>query len=183
METEQEPKKEEKAKPSRGRYSQYTPELRAKIGKYALKHGNAAAARHFTAELGHELPESTIRGMRDKYAVLSEAAGGGVAAVGCGPRGRPVSLGQHDGLVQEAVKQLRDRGEKVTAFVVIAVAKQVTAPTLTCFLTFFIQVLMQQEPSLLQEHGGSLRLTTTWAKSVLRRLGIRARAGARETTQ
>ena len=54
---------------SRGRYSQYTPELRAKIGKFALKHGNAAAVRHFQAELGHEIPESTIRGMRDKYQV------------------------------------------------------------------------------------------------------------------
>ena len=28
-------------------------------------------------------------------------------------------------IVQEAIKQLRERGEKVTAFVVIAVAKQV----------------------------------------------------------
>ena len=56
----------------RGRYSQYTPELRAKIGKFALKHGNAAAVRHFQAELGHEIPESTIRGMQDKYQVLSD---------------------------------------------------------------------------------------------------------------
>ena len=85
---------------SRGRYSQYTPELRAKIGKFALKHGNAAAVRHFQAELGHEIPESTIRGMRDKYQVLSEQQGGGVAEVGCGPRGRPVSLGPYDNLVQ-----------------------------------------------------------------------------------
>ena len=86
---------------SRGRYSQYTPELRAKIGKFALKHGNAAAVRHFQAELGHEIPESTIRGMRDKYQVLSEQqGGGGVAEVGCGPRGRPVSLGPYDNLVQ-----------------------------------------------------------------------------------
>jgi hypothetical protein len=150
-----------KIKPSRGRYSQYTPELRAKIGKYALKHGNAAAVRHFQAELGHEIPESTIRGMRDKVQVLS--AGRGAAAVeevGCGPRGRPVSLGPHDGLVQEAVRQLRDRGERVTAFVVIAVAKQ---------------VVMAREPELLAEHGGTLRLNTTWAKSMLRRLGIRSR--------
>ena len=34
---------------------------------------------------------------------------------------------------------------------------------------------MQQEPSLLQEFGGSLSLNTTWAKSMLRRLGIRSR--------
>ena len=112
-------------KPGRGRYSQYTPELRARIGKFALKHGNAAAVRHFQAELGHEVPESTIRGMRDKYQVLSEQQGAGVAEVGCGPRGRPVSLGPHDALVQDAIRQLSEKGEKVTAFVVIAVAKQV----------------------------------------------------------
>ena len=31
-------------------------------------------------------------------------------------------------IVQEAIKQLQERGEKVTAFVVIAVAKQVLVP-------------------------------------------------------
>ena len=40
-----------------------------------------------------------------------------------------------------------------------------------------VQVLRQQEPGLLPEHGGALRLNTTWAKSMLRRLGIRSRAG------
>ena len=63
--------------------------------------------------------------------------------VGCAPRGRPVSLGPYDNLVQvavtcfdqsnlkqEAIKQLKERGEKVTTFVVIAVAKQVF--TITC---------------------------------------------------
>ena len=108
---------------------------------------------------------------KPKHQVLSDQqGGGGVAEVGCGPRGRPVSLGAYDNLVQvgfsfflfilvsacmitscrwgpdrvkfflwlagpskhivqEAIKQLQERGEKVTAFVVIAVAKQV-APVL-----------------------------------------------------
>ena len=147
-------------KPSRGRYVQYTPELRAKIGKYALKHGNTAAMKHFQAELGHDIPESTIRGMRDKYQIMSEKKGEGVSEVGCGPRGRPVSLGHHDSLVQEAVKKLQEKGEKVNAFVVIAIAKQ---------------VIMQQDPSLLQEFGGQVKLNTTWAKSMLRRLGIKSK--------
>jgi len=148
-------------KPSRGRYVQYTPQLRAKIGKYALKHGNTAAIKFFQAELGHEIPESTIRGMRDKYQIMSEKKGEGVSEVGCGPRGRPVSLGHHDSLVQEAVKKLQDKGEKVNAFVVIAIAKQ---------------VIMQQDPTLLQEFGGQVKLNTTWAKSMLRRLGIKSKS-------
>ena len=146
-------------KAGRGRYVQYTPELRAKIGRFALKHGNAAAMKHFQTELGHEIPESTVRGMRDKYQVVSEARGGaGVSAVGCGPRGRPASLGSHDRLVRDAVRRLQEKGEKITAFVVIAVAKQ---------------VILQQDPAALQEFGGAVRLNTTWAKSMLRRLGIK----------
>ena len=98
-------------KMTRGRYVQYSDELRAKIGKFALKHGNSAAMKHFYAELGHEIPESTIRGMRDKYQLLVErgaaADTGEVEAVGCGPRGRPTSLGPAlDSLVQEAVRSV-----------------------------------------------------------------------------
>ena len=38
---------------------------------------------------------------KPKYQVLSDQqGGGGVAEVGCGPRGRPVSLGAYDNLVQ-----------------------------------------------------------------------------------
>jgi len=145
-------------KQSRGRYVQYSDELRAKIGKFALRHGNSAAMKHFHAELGHEIPESTIRGMRDKYQLLLEREGDSVAKVGCGPRGRPTSLGHYDTMVQAAVRKLQEKGEKITTFVVIAVAKQ---------------VISQQEPDLLHDAGGHVKLNTTWAKSMLRRLGIR----------
>ena len=60
--------------------------------------------------------------------------------------------------VREAIRKLQDKGEKVNAFVVIAIAKL---------------VIMQQDPSLLQEFGGQVKLNTTWAKSMLRRLGIK----------
>ena len=126
-----------------------------------MKHGNTAAKEFFQVELGHDIPESTIRGMRDKYQIMCEKNGEGVSEVGCGPRGRPVSLGHHDSLVQEAVKKLQEKGEKVNAFVVIAIAKQ---------------VIMQQDPSLLQEFGGQVKLNTTWAKSMLRRLGIKSKS-------
>ena len=150
--------KKETRKIVRGRYVQYSDEMRAEIGKFALKHGNSAAMKHFFGVLGHEIPESTIRGMRDKYQLMVERKGEGVARVGCGPRGRPTSLGNHDILVQEAVKKLRDKGEKITSFVVIAVAKQ---------------VIMQQDPSLLHDCGGPIKLNTAWAKSMIRRLGIK----------
>jgi hypothetical protein len=51
----------------RGRYAQYTAAERALIGRYAVRHGNAAAVRHFTRTLGRDISESSVRGMRDKY--------------------------------------------------------------------------------------------------------------------
>ena len=62
------------------------------------------------------------------------------------------------GIFQEAVKKLAAKGEKITTFVVIAVAKQ---------------VIKAQDPALLHDSGGPIKLNTTWAKSMMRRLGIK----------
>jgi hypothetical protein len=51
----------------RGKYAQYSAAERAQIGRYAVRHGNAAAVRHFTRTLGRDISESSVRGMRDKY--------------------------------------------------------------------------------------------------------------------
>ena len=149
--------KREGRKMSRGRYVQYSDELRARIGKFALTHGNTAAIKHFYSELGHEIPESTIRGMKDKYQVTLERSGGDqVTQVGAAPRGRPASLGPLDSLVQDAVLKLEERGEQITTFLVIAAAKQ---------------VIMSRHPQLLEDN--SVKLNTTWAKSLIRRLGVK----------
>ena len=44
----------------RGNYNQYSPEMRAKIGKYASENGNLRAIDHFKAQLPN-LTESTVR--------------------------------------------------------------------------------------------------------------------------
>ena len=61
-------------------------------------------------------------------------------------------------LKKTAPRKLQRKGEKITSFVVIAAAKQ---------------VVMAQEPGLLHDTGGPVKLNTTWAKSMLRRLGIK----------
>ena len=61
-------------------------------------------------------------------------------------------------LLKNAPRKLQRKGEKITSFVVIAAAKQ---------------VVMAQEPGLLHDTGGPVKLNTTWAKSMLRRLGIK----------
>ncbi|MPC45135.1 hypothetical protein E2C01_038821 [Portunus trituberculatus] len=141
----------------RGHYASYSPELRAEIGKYATKHGNLAAVQHFKEQLGFEIPESTVRGLKDKYLIKRARGKKEVVSIGFAQRGRPMRLGKYDEIVQDCIRQLVKDGEKVSSFLAIATAKQ---------------VLMQYEPTLLEEHGGPVRLNPTWAKSFLKRIGL-----------
>ena len=45
----------------------YSPQKRAKIGAYASAHGAAAAAKHFSKELGCMMKESTVKSIRNAY--------------------------------------------------------------------------------------------------------------------
>lgn len=139
----------------RGTYTVYSPEIRAEIGKYAAEQGIVKACLHFANLLGHEVPESTARGLREKY--LKKKKHCQVTSLGYSPRGRPLRLGKYDELVQHCLKDLVRSGEKVSSYLAITTAKQ---------------VLRQHEPALLEENGGSLKLNTTWAKSILKRIGV-----------
>jgi hypothetical protein len=147
----------------RGNYTTYSPEVRAEMGKYAAEHGSQKACQHFRAILGHDVPESTIRGLRDKYLLKREHCGSSsdgdreVTCLGYAPRGRPMRLGKYDEVVQECIRELIKAGEPVSSFLAIATAKQ---------------VLTQYEPGLLEENGGKVKLNTTWAKSFLKRIGV-----------
>jgi len=44
----------------------HTPELRAQIAKYALQNGIHQALHHFKVTMNLDLPESTVRAMRNK---------------------------------------------------------------------------------------------------------------------
>ncbi|KAG8223435.1 hypothetical protein J437_LFUL005263 [Ladona fulva] len=157
-------------KPKRGTYTFYSPELRARIGRYAAEHGNLQASKYFQAEVGHQIPESTIRGLRDKYVmkqmqVAATAGSGGdcgvvqrqVTALGYAPRGRPMRLGKYDEIVQDCMHELVNSGEKACSMLAITTARQ---------------VLTQYEPSLLEEFGGQIKLNNSWAKSFLKRMGL-----------
>ena len=57
---------------SRGAYAKYTPAQQTKIGEYASIHGNLAAVRHFSKELGAEIKESSVRIWKAKYQAEQE---------------------------------------------------------------------------------------------------------------
>ena len=48
-------------------FYRYSPRKRAKIGVYACVHGAAAAARHFSNEMGTTVQESTVKSIKTQY--------------------------------------------------------------------------------------------------------------------
>ena len=52
-----------------GQYSDYSPEKRLKIARYAIENGNSAAARHFSRALN----ESTVQGLKISYLKLKKS--------------------------------------------------------------------------------------------------------------
>ncbi|XP_073988242.1 uncharacterized protein isoform X2 [Rhodnius prolixus] len=140
----------------RGKYSTFSPELRAEIGKYAVEHGCLKASNHFSSILGRDLPESTARGIKEKY--LRKLKYSEVTSLGYSPRGRVPRLGKYDEMVQDCLKELIKTGERASSFLAIITARK---------------ILNKYEPNLLKENGGSIELNNSWAKSFLKRLGLR----------
>ncbi|KAH3871339.1 hypothetical protein DPMN_034537 [Dreissena polymorpha] len=54
-------------KRKREEYASYRNETRAKIARYAIDNWVAKASRHFTANMGKKVSETTVRSMRDQY--------------------------------------------------------------------------------------------------------------------
>lgn len=72
-------------KVSRGKYNSYTPQQRAKIGKYAAENGPTKATKHFTAIWGIHVNESTARRLKSEYlGKLKEVVSEVKSAVGAG---------------------------------------------------------------------------------------------------
>ena len=149
------PSEPHRSRSKRGQYSTYSPQLRTQIAKYASNHGNQESIQYFKETLGIEVPESTVRGLRDKFLRLKKKENSD--QMNLGPRGRPKRLGKYDEIVQKCIREIVDNGEKPTAFLAIVTAKQ---------------VLSENEPELLTENGGQIELNTTWAKSFLRRMNL-----------
>lgn len=100
----------------RGNYVSYSPEVRAAIGKYAATHGNLAAVSYFKEHYKIEIPESTVRGLKDKYIMKKMRGDKEVTCLGFAQRGRPMRLGKYDSIVKECIQELIKSGEKVIIF-------------------------------------------------------------------
>ena len=152
----------------------FTPEDQAAIAKYALWHGNKAAIRHFSKELGKEIKDSSVCTWKKKYsAELKRSASKrdseekGEVCVNSLPikkRGRPLLLGENlDTAVKNYIKAVREAGGIINTSITIAAATAIVQKT---------------DRSLLSENGGPITITTNWAKSLLYRLNFVKRRGS-----
>ena len=153
-------------KRKRGNYTFYTPEMRAKIGKYAAEFGVNNASRKFSKELEKPVNESTVRGMKNSYlAKIKKNPGVTVKELPKQIQGRPLLLPKEaDQQVQQFVTALRETGGVVNTSTVIAAAKG---------------LFKKADPPLLEEQGGYLNLERTWARSLLQRMDFVKRKGTK----
>ena len=151
----------------RGQYSYYSPQKRAKIGKYAAEFGVNAAARKFTKELKKPVNESSVRGMKKAYLKeLKKSQNPDVVThLPKQARGRPLLLTKEaDQQVQRFIRAIRESGGVVSTRTVIATAKG---------------LFKKANPPILVEYGGPLKLGKPWARSLLQRMGFVKRKGTK----
>ena len=156
-------KAEKEAQRSVG-YNEYTAEERAAIGKYTAENGPAMACRRFSKTLGKKIPESTARRLKNEYlAKVKEeicdgsSPGDPIRLLPTKKQGRPLLLGQElDEVVQEVIRDTRRAGGVINTTIVVATTKG---------------VISAKNPTLLLENGGHLDVTSSYAKSVLKRMG------------
>jgi len=146
----------------RGPYNVFSPDVRAKIGRFASQHGNSKAARQFSTELKISVSESTVRNIkRDYLKVLQKTKDPEeIDQLMHGVRGKPAKLGELDGQVQSYVRKLRMCGGIVNRTVVISAATG---------------IVRSRDPSLLKENGGHIDFNRKWSESIMRRMGLSKR--------
>lgn len=147
-------------KRKRDDYGKYSPEQRAKMARYCIQNGPAKAARHFSSQLGRKVNESTLRSIKAAYLREKTPERTTLPTLPHSPRGRPLKIGQYDGLVQRYVRELRKKGTPVNSAVVIGATRG---------------IITHYDKTLLAENGGHVELTKDWAKSLMGRMGLTKR--------
>ena len=155
---------------SRGCYKKFTAEQQATVSQYAVMHGNAAAIRHFSEDLG-EIKEGTLRGWKVKYLAMlrlkqeNDENDLTVKSLPFKKTGRrPLLLGEKlDTKLKFYVKAVREGGGVINTAITMAAAAA---------------IVKKQDRNLLAENGGHIRITKTWAKSFLQRIGYVKRRGS-----
>ena len=141
-----------KRKRAPGGNKTYPLDIKLKIAKDAIQLGNAPAARKWSRELGHNVPESTVRNWKKIY--LNQLRDGPVEKLAEKRKGRPTKLPTDgDKIVRSNVLSQYKTGANVSAQKVLAIGRE---------------VLRKKYPNVAR----SLKLGRAWAQSIFRRMNF-----------
>ena len=135
----------------------FTPEDRAKIGRYTAENGNPAAVKKF--KVTHSIGERALCGCLKRGTFKKqenpEAEVRGVPTLKCG---RKVMLGEElDDKLKNYVQALRINGAPIGSSIVMAAGEG---------------LIKAHDRTMLVQLGGHLRITKSWAMSMLKRMGF-----------
>ena len=145
----------------------YDADVKTKMAKHALIFGNKSAVEKFSKELGHRVPEATVRNYkRNLQAQLKEGKNmEDISVMATSSPGRPLLLPKPlDDLTKQLVFSLHVSGSPISADIILAAAEG---------------IVRHRNPSLLQAYSGQISLTKTWARLFLARIGYVKRKGTR----
>ena len=132
------------------------------MARYAVDHGVAVAARHFTKSLRKNVNESTIRNLKKEFLRIRNDTGSDPSTLEKAERRAPLLLGKYEEDVKTYVSYVRNCGGVINTHLLIGCAKG---------------IMKNKDRQLLFEYGCTINITKTWAQSFLRRHGYVKRKG------
>ena len=154
----------------RGCYEQFTPEEKLQMGERAAEHGVTSTVQYFHKRCSDRaVKESSMRTWRNKYLteiakrkrVGEEETTMDLKQLPDKKRGRPLLLGDElDRRVKAYILDIQSKGAVVNSTIVIAVAQGIVS---------------HYDSNMLEENGGHITLSKTWAKYLLYRMGFTKR--------
>ena len=148
----------------------YSPRKKSINGKFVCTIGATAGAKSFLRKLGVKINENTVRGFKRAYLAkqstkrLRKEEDLSVNEIQLKKKGRSLLLGRKlDNTVQNYILKLKEHGCSINAHLTIAAARG---------------IVQAMDRTRLAEYSGSSRsntLTTSWAKSLLKRMNFTKR--------
>ncbi|KAJ8008171.1 hypothetical protein DPEC_G00102000 [Dallia pectoralis] len=135
----------------RGAYLKYTPKQRAKVARMCMEFGAQMAAEMMSQELGRRISPNTVRSMRISYEQAVKSMG--VQNVEDLPHLRR-QIYMFDEEISLFVLARRRAGAKVSPSTLMVAMRDIVS---------------RRNPEMLAENGGHIVVSTSWARSWLRR--------------
>ena len=131
------------------KYSKYSPEKKAEIGRYAASTNIASAVRKYQVDFPN-LRKQTVYEFKKAYLKQKESSGKEVNILKTKRRGRPKLLPEK--IMKKTIRTIKGlKGAPISYNVINVIAKG---------------IVVANDRTMLVEHGGHLQFTDNWARNV-----------------